>query len=103
MVMIPVQGAGKAPEFECEGEGMAKRQTKNSAETVAEKENGQLQDSREQELSMEDGSPGRKKSLPVMPRKNLSGKFCRSRIISSGPLSMGAGWMIPRRLLKGST
>jgi len=54
MVMIPVQGAGKAPEFECEGEGMAKRQTKNSAETVAEKENGQLQDSREQELSMEE-------------------------------------------------
>lgn len=67
MVMIPVQGAGKALELENEGEVMAKYRAKNSSETVAEQENGQLRDSdvagqesgqsldsAEQELSMEE-------------------------------------------------
>jgi len=54
MVMIPVQGAGKAPELECEGEAMAKRQTKIPSETVAEQENGELQNLQGQDMSVKE-------------------------------------------------
>ena len=54
MVMIPVKGDGKVPEFECEGEIMAKQQTKISAETVAAQENGESEDTPGQDVSLEE-------------------------------------------------
>jgi len=60
MVMIPVQGADKVPELTCEGEVMSKQQTKTSAETVAARQNDELQsppgqDMRVEELTRENG------------------------------------------------
>ncbi|MEA2109653.1 MAG: nucleotide exchange factor GrpE [Pseudomonadota bacterium] len=52
--MIPVKGAGKAPEFEYEGEVMAKQQTKISAETAAQQNNDEAQNSPDQDMSVEE-------------------------------------------------
>ena len=54
MVMIPVKGAAKAPELECEGEDMAKQQTKISAETVAGQQNDESEDTPGQGISVEE-------------------------------------------------
>ena len=54
MVVIPVKGAGKASEFGCEGEGMAKQQTKISAETVAGQQNDESGDTPGQDMSVEE-------------------------------------------------
>ncbi len=54
MVVIPVKGAGKVPELACEGEFMAKQQTKISAETVAGQQNDESQNSPGQDVNVEE-------------------------------------------------
>ena len=54
MVMIPVKGADKVPELECEGEAMAKQQIKISAETVAGQQNDEPEDASGQDISREE-------------------------------------------------
>ncbi len=54
MVMIPVKGAGKATEFECEGETMAKQQTTISAETAAGQQSDESKNIPGQDMSPEE-------------------------------------------------
>ncbi len=54
MVIIPVKGADEVSGLESEGEAMAKQQIKISAETVAEQQNDEPEDTSGQDVSREE-------------------------------------------------